>query len=116
MPPLPWWRGLRAAARRLRARRRPAATRPSLEGLESRCLLAVGFTEFTTGLSPGSQPILITSGPDGNLWFTEQGVNKIGRITPAGVITEFPLAASSGPSGITTGPDGNLWFTERSAN
>src|SRR5262249_16589038 len=38
----------------------------------------------------------LTSGPDGNLWFTEAGglpshTDRIGRITPSGVITEFPL-------------------------
>src|SRR5690348_16676380 len=57
----------------------------------------------------------ITAGPDGNLWFTEITPNaqsataftgKIGRITPAGQIREFPLSApgSYAPS-ITTGPD-----------
>jgi virginiamycin B lyase len=47
------------------------------------------------------------------LWFTETGANKIGRITTAGVITEFPIpTANSQPNGITTGPDGNLWFAE----
>jgi streptogramin lyase len=65
----------------------------------------------------GSAPAGITSGPDGNLWFTERGGNRIGKITPAGVITEFPLPnAGSGPDGIVTGPDGNLWFTERDGN
>jgi virginiamycin B lyase len=55
----------------------------------------------------------ITAGPDGNLWFTEYGGNKIGRITTAGVITEFPIPTDdSEPWGITSGPDGNLWFTE----
>jgi virginiamycin B lyase len=44
-------------------------------------------------------------------------VNAIGRITPAGSITEFPLSttcgsSSCGPFAITAGPDGNLWFTE----
>ena len=40
-------------------------------------------------------------------------VSKIGRITTAGVITEFPVpTAGSSPRGITAGPDGNLWFTE----
>ena len=39
--------------------------------------------------------------------------SKIGRITTAGVITEFPIpTAGSGPVGIAAGPDGNLWFTE----
>ncbi len=60
-----------------------------------------------------SSPAGIASGPDGNLWFTEVAGNKIGRITPAGVISEFPIPTpGSGPLGITTGPDGNLWFTE----
>src|SRR5207248_1402534 len=39
--------------------------------------------------------------------------NHVGRITPAGVIKEFPVpTASSQPLGITAGPDGNIWFTE----
>jgi sugar lactone lactonase YvrE len=62
----------------------------------------------------------ITAGPDGNLWFTEQvgyGTDKIGRITPSGKVTEYPIpTANSAPKGITAGPDGNLWFTEYYAN
>jgi len=62
-------------------------------------------------------PRRITVGPDGNLWFTETNFNKIGRITPAGGITEFTIpTASSFPFGITAGPDGNLWFTEADGN
>ena len=52
-------------------------------------------------------------GGDGNLWFTEIDGDAIGRITPQGVITEFPLPSpASRPIGITAGPDGNVWFTE----
>jgi virginiamycin B lyase len=58
-----------------------------------------------------SIPAGITSGPDHNLWFTEQGQDKIGRITPTGTITEFPVTPNSIPTVITSGPDGNLWFT-----
>src|SRR3989442_498675 len=59
----------------------------------------------------------ITAGPDGNLWFTEFNGNRIGRIPPTGVITEFPLSTvDSRPAGITAGPDGNLWFTEAVGN
>src|SRR4029450_11320803 len=56
----------------------------------------------------------IIAGPDGNLWFTEPGINKIGRITPLGVVTEFSTGITPGaaPIGITAGSDGNLWFTE----
>jgi hypothetical protein len=40
-------------------------------------------------------------------------VGKIGRITTAGVITEYPTpTVYSVPEGITAGPDGALWFTE----
>lgn len=49
-------------------------------------------------------------GPDGNLWFGEVDVAKIGRITPAGLVTEFTVGAPSSPWGITVGPDGNFWF------
>jgi streptogramin lyase len=42
---------------------------------------------------------------------------RSGRITTAGVVSEFPIpTASSGPDFITTGPDGALWFTEFGAN
>jgi streptogramin lyase len=59
---------------------------------------------------PVSGPVGITLGPDGNLWFTEDQANKIGKITTGGVVTEY--AAAGQPNGITLGPDGNLWFTE----
>ena len=41
---------------------------------------------------------------------------SIGRITTAGVITEFPLTPGTVPYLIAAGPDGNLWFTEASGN
>jgi streptogramin lyase len=69
-------------------------------------------------LKPNSHPYGITSGPDGNIWFTEGSANKIGRITPSGVI-EDPYhvpTANSQPYGICIGPDRNLWFTENNAN
>ena len=67
------------------------------------------ITEFTVPTA-GSQPG-IAAGPDGNLWFTEITGNKIGRITPAGVITEFPIRRRAPPR-HQPGPDGNLWFAE----
>jgi streptogramin lyase len=72
--------------------------------------------------SPSILPNGITTGPDANLWFTEAGANKIGRLVPSSdgtpSITQFRLPnPSSGPGpGITTGPDGNVWFTEASGN
>jgi len=90
--------------------------------LASLCFLAGGagaqVTEFSTGISASAGPASITTGPDGNLWFTEVTLGQIGRITPAGVVTEFSagISAGAGLGRITTGPDGNLWFTEQSGN
>lgn len=67
-------------------------------------------------LPTGSEPEGIAAGPDGNLWFAERGSNSIGRMTPDGQLTEFPLSTvGSKPFQITAGPDGNLWFTEWAA-
>ena len=79
---------------------------------------AVVSRESSTPGIPSGGPVGITSGPDGNLWFTEHDGNRIGRITPAGRVTEFSAGISpkSGPAGITAGPDGNLWFAEADGN
>jgi len=64
-------------------------------------------------LTPGSNPAGITSGPDGNVWFVEEHGDRIGRLSPTGTLTEFPIAVpGSFPRDIAAGPDGNLWFTE----
>ena len=72
------------------------------------------FTEYTLPQG-GSEPFWITTGPDGNLWFTEYNASKIGKITPAGAITEYATDCGF-PSGITVGPDGALWFTVPTCN
>jgi streptogramin lyase len=88
--------------------------------LEPRTLLTLTVTNFPIPLVAIVKPDGITTGPDGNLWFTETAADKIGRMTPAGVVTEFPLPAVTvpagstgpppGPTEITAGPDGALWF------
>jgi virginiamycin B lyase len=79
-----------------------------------------------SGLHSGAGDI--TVGADGNLWFTwvtldpaqplATASHSVGRITPAGTITEFPVSAGGGwpPGGIAAGPDGNLWFAQGHAN
>ena len=55
----------------------------------------------------------IARGPDGNMWFTALNSNQVGKITPAGSVTQYPIpTADSSPQKIVAGPDGNLWFTE----
>jgi streptogramin lyase len=69
----------------------------------------------------------IVAAPDGAMWFTQSaGGNpkggasyfpaSIGRITPTGSYSSYPVPASAssvpGLDAITVGPNGNLWFTE----
>lgn len=71
------------------------------------------FTYFLIPTYPYNVPYGITSGPDGNLWFTQYYVGRIDKITPDGSITEYSLPNKSTlPFEIISGPDGNLWFTE----
>lgn len=86
--------------------------------------IAIGAFALPT---PNCSPAEITRGPDGALWFSEQGCNQIGRITTNGAITEYRLPPCTNncnlyppggpsPTGIVSGPDGALWFAETGAN
>jgi streptogramin lyase len=64
-------------------------------------------------------PKEITQGSDGNFWFTESHVNPpqrdnhhVGRITPAGAITEFLVCQFCFPNDIVQGAGGVLYFTK----
>ena len=67
-----------------------------------------------------SSPLDITQGSDGNFWFTEGNVNppqpfgphNVGRITPAGDVTEFAVCTFCFPNRIVQGPGGILYFTK----
>jgi streptogramin lyase len=64
----------------------------------------------------GSNPRNITEASDGNLWFSESFSttqtfgHNIGRITPVGDITEFPVCDFCFPGDIAQGPDGFIYF------
>src|SRR5689334_19205355 len=71
---------------------------PALEYLEARPLMS-GVTAYPLPDS-GANPVEIVEGPDGALWFTENGAGAIGRITPSGTITHYLIPTSgSGPLG-----------------
>lgn len=70
-----------------------------------------------------SDPRALTSGPDGNVWYS--GYGRVGRVTPSGSVVEFdvgpPAVTTVHPfpipiGAITSGPDGNLWYTESGRN
>ena len=64
-------------------------------------------TEYSfKGEKPGATGI--TEGPDKNIWVSYS--SGVGRVTPAGAITEYPLTKIAVES-ITAGPEKeNLWF------
>jgi virginiamycin B lyase len=68
----------------------------------------------TLATIPGSKnnPVGITTGSDGAVWFTESATNKIGRVTAGPTFSSFAVPAAEGtsPRGITAGPGGFLYF------
>jgi virginiamycin B lyase len=72
--------------------------------------------EFEIAARPTAGAAEITTGTDGNLWFTDPNSGAIGRLTTRGQITEFALpTAAAVPTAIVAGP-GGLWFTEEAAD
>jgi streptogramin lyase len=57
-------------------------------------------------------PTRLAEGPDGMIWFTSTGNDRIGRLDPT--IETFEAGVDQ-PYGIAAGPDGNLWFTADTA-
>jgi virginiamycin B lyase len=78
--------------------------------------LSADFTGITTKtLNFPATPNEVTLGPDGNIWvLTVKG--NVGKLTPAGVYTEFSLPFTTDQFGIpyaqtlTSGADGNIWI------
>ncbi len=83
--------------------------------------------------NPGASAL--TVGPDGNVWFTETYADKIGKVTPDGIFTEYAVPNATGgnasvdptnpsgtdgveaaPTSIVAGKDGALWFTDSSSD
>jgi len=77
------------------------------------------LTEYSIPLQGNGSPTGITSGPDGNLWFTVTGQSsdtRIGKISTAGVVTEYGPNGMDGADQIIAGPDGNMYATDYFAN
>jgi streptogramin lyase len=82
----------------------------------------VGKFDLVTKLASEYGPLLspatsIAAGPDGNVWFAERSIDGtstvVGRITPAGVITEFTATPVTGVvRALVTGADGRVWFVK----
>ena len=81
-------RSPRPAASRMTSRPGPTAISgsPSRTATRSAGSRPLGPSPSSPSPRPAVSPYGITAGPDGNLWFTEQAGNKIGRITPTGIV------------------------------
>jgi virginiamycin B lyase len=60
----------------------------------------------------------VTVAPDGDLWFTENAANKIGRMSPDGrLIGEYSIPGDHcGARAIVAIPDGRLFFSAHDAD
>jgi virginiamycin B lyase len=73
------------------------------------------ITEFAVAARAVRDPLpyQIAAGPDGAMWFTEEGAGAVGRIDGDGHIRQIPLPSrNSQPEGIALGADGALYVAE----
>lgn len=63
-------------------------------------------------LDSQSRPMVLSNGPDGDLWFS-RGDGYLGHIDRAGTITSHPVLSSDDatPYGLCAGPERTLWYT-----
>jgi len=71
-------------------------------------------TEYTEGITKDALAGSIALGADGNMWFAEDEIGKVAKITPAGVVTEYkPLDDGIVPGKLVSGRDGNIWTIDK---
>lgn len=78
----------------------------------------IALTKYiiTADTSAGTADITgLASGPDGKLWFSEYGTQRVASLDVAsGALAEYDVPTSPTVR-MTAGPDGNIWFTETTA-
>jgi streptogramin lyase len=68
---------------------------------------------FSTFPGPSGGINQLSSGPNGNVWFTEN-TDEIGYVEPDGSLVQFTIPDStSQPTSLTEGSDGNIWFSDQ---
>lgn len=68
--------------------------------------------EFSPTLTTGAAQGEIVKGPDGNYWFTETGLTRIGKFSyGTRSVTEYNLGTGVAPIGIGGGAGGDVWVT-----
>jgi len=72
--------------------------------------VVTSFPIPTPSFSSGNH---LAAGPDGNVWFTTSSAALLGRVTPGGAITEFPVGPGGSLFGIAGDHDRSIWFTRQ---
>jgi virginiamycin B lyase len=90
-----------------------SAHAPSVEGVATE-QARVGMQPFVVGyhkLPPGESPFGVVRGFDNYMWFTQSIPNgDIGRMTRAGVVTEYSVPGGRDGECIVRGSSDHLWF------
>src|ERR1700683_3618277 len=84
---------------------------PAVSPLTTAARRPLSVTEFAIPrrAAPDPVPYQIVAGPDGAMWFTEEGASAIGRIDERGSVRQFALPSTNAqPEGIALGPDSAL--------
>ena len=90
----------------------------TLVGVTPALALVGQVTEFPVAQgfpgTPGFPGNAMARGSDGNVWFSTNTPVTIGRITPAGQVTQFadPNTSATFAADFTLGSDGNVWFLD----
>jgi streptogramin lyase len=96
-----------------KARRR----RPALGALESRKRLTWVFDHFP--LSVHSTPEAITTGPNGQIWFSQTAAGEVGMLNPATGQMGTPVAVGTNSSSMPVelvSAAGMIWVAENGSN
>lgn len=74
-----------------------------------------GYVSFPVAANAGVR--VLSPGSDGNLWFAEQLINKVGVMSPTGaMVKQIRLSRYDQPHAVTVGPDNAMWFTAPGGN
>ena len=72
--------------------------------------------------TPCTQPLAITTDPEGNVWFTQANAGRVSKFVPSTeTFTEYenpkwPAGTRSMMWGIDYSPDGNIWYTDEATD
>ncbi|MCK6555109.1 right-handed parallel beta-helix repeat-containing protein [Candidatus Binatia bacterium] len=64
----------------------------------------------------GSRPVRLAAGRAGDLWFTDAGLDRVGRLEASGALTLIRLRSLSGPAGLAVDAAGTVWVALNDRN